>query len=252
MRIALRVALLIVTSSVTTSTSTNCPQQYSKLCPHVGGGLPRYSCVLATINEMKMEQVPTGVSLVCETYIRSLLMARSVAKDVAAKPFDKPAGCRALGHTSEMQAAKWDRINKVMPNEAVKNVDFTLVTQMSANRYWMMNYICERWIGDIVAAVYIAREHLPDLPNACLAQSTEVEVARQNARLGLSLLGTRAERFANQYRAQGQAEHHFTLDHSVPRRVLIIPVEQKFQIDADNKSIIGKAPYPVCFLMKRY
>ena len=59
--------------------------------------------------------------------------------------FGSPKHCKALGS----QSLFWDQPG------SPENIDFTLVSQCSFNRIWMLRHICKRWTGDIVIAVLL-------------------------------------------------------------------------------------------------
>ncbi len=57
--------------------------------------------------------------------------------------FDRPSKCNALGHADWRIAEWWGDIQTKSAQSTVERVDFTLVSQCSLTRLWMLSYLCE-------------------------------------------------------------------------------------------------------------
>ena len=166
MLIASWVAAKLATAEASTEKKTDsCPDIYKKLCPEDRADA-RLECALRKETE-KRGSMPSK----CRMYATGLLMNshRISETDLATKPFNLSKACPlGLGSLAaatategggpnaewwaarpEERAAARDHIlagqPRPPPPAAAVNarVDFTLVTQVSASRLWMLAHICE-------------------------------------------------------------------------------------------------------------
>ena len=175
-----------------------CPEQYAKLCPNESPD-KRIECALKVEKQKRW-----SMSGKCKILAQGLIMNshRQPLREIMARNFNKPTQCTSLGSAPggkgvswwtgsstrrALSAAEWwVSVSTRDPVEAAKDVDFTLVTQATQARMWMVKHLCERWPGDIIIAVGDSYASHVRLPAACTAPSDAAVAERSEALLGLS------------------------------------------------------------------
>lgn len=161
-------ANVAMAANLDTSKKLPCPVVFKKLCPEEQGDA-QLECALRKVSKRQ-----GSMSSKCRVYATGLLMNshRDSEETLATKPFNVseacPSGPGSLAATTSASAgsdnkghARWwvereveraaarEHVAAGLPRpppplEAVNaHVDFTLVTQVSASRMWMLAHLCE-------------------------------------------------------------------------------------------------------------
>ena len=252
------ITLIMSMISCSSAASAACPRQYALVCPESRGGFARYACVLQRLRVARNTNTPDryNVSSICEAYARSIVTAHTVRESLKTAPLNRPKQCGGVGQSPGGQAPNWDAWSlrthgssswRIPQEESATSIDFTLISQMSSNRFWMMRHICARWHGDIVVAVLLKRsEEAPKLPVSCRVPSETHKKARAAARLNPSLS---SKETAVSRPSSDPKVRTFDYDPAAPRRVQVLFMREEDLLDKENNNAsLGVAPFPVCGL----
>jgi hypothetical protein len=142
-------ATLVVSVSLDNQNVSHCGTEYDLLCPNLVADKQ-----LKCVSEIHFDALAQGhetaanISPLCSKYAVGQLQthyfqtknSEELVKKIDKLEFNKPLMCHLLNQTQNMWLNVGSNKNKT---KAVEKIDFTLVTQCSMTRLWMLSFICE-------------------------------------------------------------------------------------------------------------
>jgi hypothetical protein len=134
------VYLLYLIGSVVASTSDPskyCPTQFDQVCPTAHREVGQLKCIVEKYRNHSIGGIDEKCIKLAIGMYQTYLLASDGLIEPATRNFNHPTECDSW-HDQTHQMGR---------------VDFTLVSQCSSDRLWMVGEVCKRWKGNIVVAV---------------------------------------------------------------------------------------------------